>query len=224
MQMRTIRLVTLGLAVQFLTGCVTSRIEELKLTSTGIRDGESVVILVNRQNAVEEAEKSFSECVNGHLARGSNGLSVIGEQAFKDELFPWFEPRLAPPKADGLPRLLERPGIAERVAQTGVRYLIWVDGGSSTENKAGSMTCAFSPGGGGCFGILTWDNLSSYEASIWDLHRGESAGLISADATGTSVMPALLVPVPFLARTKTASCKGLADQIKQFLLAGDVDT
>lgn len=215
---------TLALAGTLLvtSGCVTSRIEELKLGKTGIGANESVVVLVNRQNANVEAEKGFSECLSSQLARGAEGLNVLSAQDFKDELFPWFEPRLRPPRADGLEQLLLRPGVSERVASTGVRYLIWVDGSTEVDNKAGSMTCAFSPGGGGCFGILTWDNNSSYEASIWDLRRGESAGVISADSTGTSVIPALLVPLPFLARTKTASCKGLADQIKQFVVKEDV--
>ena len=213
---------TLAGVVMAASGCVTSRIEELKIGETGIGVDESVVVLVNRQNANVEAEKGFSDCLNTQLARGSAGLNVLDPQEFKDQLFPWFEPRLRPPRADGLDQLLLRPGVSERIVATGVRYLIWVDGSTQVDNKAGSMTCAFSPGGGGCFGILTWDNNSSYEASIWDLRRGESAGVISADATGTSVIPALLVPLPFLARTKTASCKGLADQIKQFVVSEEV--
>lgn len=210
---------TLAAVLGLASGCVTSRIEEFKIGETGIGANESVVVLVNRQNANVEAEKGFSECLNNQLGRGSAGLNVLDPIAFKDQLFPWFEPRLRPPRADGLDQLLRRPGVSERIVQTGVRYLIWVDGSTEIENKAGSMTCALSPGGGGCFGILTWDNNSSYEASIWDLRRGESAGVISADSTGTSVIPALLVPLPFLARTKTASCKGLADQIKAFIVS-----
>ena len=61
---------------------------------------------------------------------------------------------------------------------------------------------AAGPGGGGCFGLAWWENDSSYEAAIWDIRDGKSAGAVSADVKGTSVIPAVIVPVPLIfART-----------------------
>ncbi len=34
-------------------------------------------------------------------------------------------------------------------------------------------------------------------------------------------MPAIVIPLPFIARTKTAACKGLADQLKTFLASSE---
>ena len=55
-------------------------------------------------------------------------------------------------------------------------------------------------------------------AKIWDLKRSQSVGLISAEASGTSYLPAFIVPVPLIARTQAAACNGLAQQIKDFLV------
>ena len=64
------------------------------------------------------------------------------------------------------------------------------------------MTCGMSPGSAGCFGFLTWENDASYEASVWDTQEQRAAGRLSSDAAGTSYMPALVVPIPIIARCK----------------------
>ena len=79
------------------------------------------------------------------------------------------------------------------------------------------MSCTVSPAGGGCFGFLTWENDSEYEASIWDIKQRRTVGKVSSDAVGTSYMPALIVPVPIIARVQNSACTSLADQLKTFL-------
>ena len=54
---------------------------------------------------------------------------------------------------------------------------------------------------------------------LWDLEGLESAGTVSADVSGTSFLPALVIPIPLIARTQTKACKGLADQLKLFIVA-----
>ncbi|MDH3351330.1 MAG: hypothetical protein OEM51_07260, partial [Gammaproteobacteria bacterium] len=57
-----------------------------------------------------------------------------------------------------------------------------------------------------------------YDASVWDLQGLESAGTVSADVSGTSFMPALVIPLPFIARTQARACKTLADQLHAFIV------
>lgn len=203
--------------VVLLTGCVTAQVEEF-MTNRPIMDGDdSVVIMTNRQDAVVEAEKSFTDCLYSELGRNRVRVNIISESQFRDELFPWFEPRLAPTEPRAFGTLLANNRIAERVEELQVRYMVWIHGESEALNKQGMMTCTLSPAGGGCIGVLSWDNNSDYEATIWDVGAGESLGIISSEATGTSVIPALGVPIPLIARTKTASCKGLAEQLRVVL-------
>lgn len=208
--------VSAALAVT-LSGCVTARVEEFMQTDLEMSGDEAVVILTNRQDAVVETEDSFSECLFGQLRSRAGDVNIISENRFKDEMFPWFEPRLAPTRAEMVNVLLEEPIIAAKVEDLNVRYLVWIHGESEARNKQGVMTCTLSPAGGGCLGVLSWDNNSNYEASIWDIQSGEPMGIISTEATGTSVVPALGVPLPLIARTKNASCKSLGQQLGDIL-------
>lgn len=196
---------------------MTSRLEELKNTATGIGDGESVVILATSYHKGKTVEEDFISCVSDQVSKGSAGLKVYPERQFSDELFPWFEPRIAPQTAEALPELLGRPGVSERIESRGIRYIVWLNGKTEQTNGGGSMSCAVGPGGGGCFGVTWWEDDASYDATVWDLRQKADAGSVSADVHGTSMIPALIIPLPFIARTQSAACKDMARQLQQFL-------
>jgi len=188
---------------------------------TGIRDDESVVILARSYHLGNDTEADYIRCVEKALARGRGKLNVIPSNEFIDSLFPWFEPRTAPAETKNLAKLMERPGVAEKIAEQGVHYIIWLDGDTERVAGGGSLSCAAGPGGGGCFGFAWWQNDADYNASVWDLEGLESAGSVSTDVSGTSFLPALIIPLPFIARTQAKACKTLADQLRSFIVSGD---
>ena len=212
------RLLLLGLAGGMLTGCVTSRVEDARVNVTGLETGESVVIMAKSYHQGNETEADYIRCIENALGHGSEGLRVIPNQQFVDSLFPWFEPRTAPAETKGLTQLMDRPGVAQAIDDMGVRYIIWLDGDTERVAQGGSLSCAAGPGGGGCFGFAWWQNDADYEASVWDLKGFEAAGTVTADVSGTSFLPALVVPIPLIARTQTAACKGLAQQLRAFII------
>lgn len=211
----------LGIAA-FSSACVTSRVENSREGNTGIESGESVVIMAKSYHLGNETEAKYIACIENALARGSDGLRVIPHKKFVDSLFPWFEPRTAPAETKGLSKLMERPGVAAKIREQGVRYIIWLDGDTEKVAGGGSLSCAAGPGGGGCFGFAWWQNASDYNAAIWDLDGLESAGTVSADVEGTSFLPALVIPIPLIARTRAAACKGLATQLHAFIVADEI--
>ncbi len=216
-----LRTVVVALTAITLGACVTSRVEHIKEGKTGIAEGEAIVIMAKSYHLGNETEAKFIQCVGDSIGRGRTGLRVIPNQEFVDALFPWFEPRTAPAETKGLPTLMSRPGVAEIIKEKGVRYLVWLDGDTDKTAGGGSMSCAIGPGGGGCFGFAWWQNESEYEATVWDLDGLEDAGTVSADVSGTSFLPAIIVPVPLIARTRAKACKGLADQLKLFIVADE---
>lgn len=209
------------LATLVTSGCITSRIEDVREASTGINEGEGVVIMAKSYHLGNETEAKFIACVGDAVGRGRSKLRVIPNTEFVDALFPWFEPRTAPADTKGLPELMQRKGVQEMIREKGVRYIIWLDGDTDKVAGGGSMSCAAGPGGGGCFGFAWWQNDAKYEASVWDLTGLEDVGTISADVSGTSFMPAIIIPIPLIARTQTNACKGLADQLKLFIVDDD---
>ena len=207
-----------GLSIA-LSACVTSRVEDARQGSTGIRQGESIVIMAKSYHLGNETEAKYIRCIENALAKGAKGLQVIPSNEFVDSLFPWFEPRTAPAETKNLAKLMDRPGVAEEIAAQGVRYIVWLDGDTERVAGGGSLSCAAGPGGGGCFGFAWWQNDADYNASIWDLEGLESAGTVSTDVSGTSFLPALVVPIPFIARTQSKACKTLADQLHTFIVS-----
>lgn len=213
-------MITLGATMfSMLTACTTTTIDETRQGYTGIADHESIVVLGRRHKSDYETEIDFVQCVGNALQGRESELSVIPEQTFADSLYPWFEPRTAPVRIEGLHNLLQQSDISQRIFDLGIRYIIWVDGSTETTSSAGSIACSIGPGGAGCLGFGTWDNESLYEAAIWDFENMTTVGKIKADAKGTSYMPAVVVPIPLIARVKANACKGLSDQLRSFLVA-----
>ena len=216
------RMGAISLAAMLLSGCVNSTLQEVRERETGIVAGQSVVIIgKSSRPSAAETELEFINCVADDLAHGGEELAVIPVEQFRDLTFPWFEPRTAPDKASQLSALLAQPKLAAQIEAVGLRYLVWVDGRTNRTSSAGSIGCSVGPGGGGCFGFLTWDDDASYEATIWDTEDGQTAGRISSDAAGTSYMPAFVVPIPIVARVQNNACKSLSKQLLSFLANSD---
>ena len=207
------RLLLLLAGALALAGCTTTKIDERRVTSASVSSGDAVVVLGRRHSSDYETEPDFIRCV-GHGVEKA-GAKVLPELQFMNDFYPWFEPRTAPMSIKRLETLMQKPLFAEHLRQTNLRYIVWVDGQTQTVDKAGSISCAVGPGGAGCIGFGTWDDSSTYEASVWDLQKMDTVAQISAEASGTSYMPALIVPVPLIARVQAAACDGLAAQLQK---------
>jgi hypothetical protein len=107
--------------------------------------------------------------------------------------------------------------IAQRLRSTNVHYIVWMDGATRDTGNGGAMSCAAGPGGGACLGFLWWEDDADYEASIWDLSDVQSVGKVSIDASGTSYMPAVILPLPLMAPTQAVACNDVADALQEFL-------
>ncbi len=204
-----------------LCGCVTASVENAREETTGLLEGESVVVMAKSYHLGNETEANYIRCVESALGRGTGALHVIPNQQFIDNLFPWFEPRTAPADTKGLVALMEKPGVPGAIELMGVRYIIWLDGGTERVTQGGSLSCAAGPGGGGCFGFAWWQDDADYEASIWDLDNLEASGTVTADYSGTSFLPALIIPIPLIARTQSRACGGLAKQLRSFIVSDE---
>ena len=209
--------VVVGLALAATSCGVQTTVQEVRQAQTDLGD-DAVVILSRKHKTQGETEDDFISCVSDGVEGGSDGLSVLEAQEFVDATFPWFEPRTAPRTMDDLADVINRPLISERIQEIGVRYLVWIEGTTVRSDESGTLQCTVMSGGiPACFGFLSWENGSNYEASVWDVHQGMSVGTLSSEASGTSFVPAVVVPLPFIARVRQAACAKLSDQIKGFL-------
>lgn len=200
-------------------GCMQARVEESREMPTKIAKGEAVVILAKPQIEGAGSEDGFMDCISNHLQ--DTTIAVRGNNAFVDSLFPWFEPGTAPTKPEAVAVLLTHPGVSEKVAASGVRYVVWLEGNTSKTDGGGSLACGAAPGAAGCIGFGWWEKESDYEATIWDLQRARSAGSVGTNVTGTSAIIGAIVPLPFISRVQGTACNRMADQLRRFFTGTD---
>lgn len=207
-------------ALVLLSGCMTAHLEEDRNMTTAIASHEAVVLLAKPHVEGITAEDEFMDCVGDKMSK-NGGIQVRSNNEFVDSMFPWLEPSTAPQRPEGVTRLLARDVVADRIAESGVRYLIWVDGATRKVDSGGSITCTIGPGVGGCVGFGWWEKESDYEATIWDISTAKTAGSVATNVTGTSALVGVLVPLPFIARVQGTACDRLASQLGSFLRGED---
>ena len=205
------------LLVVLLASGTSTTVDEFRQGETGIDSDESIVILGRRHSSDYETRAEFVDCVGERITSGNDSISVIPEKEFVDAMFPWFEPRTAPLRTRDLERLMAEPVVADKMAEFGVRYMVWLDGFTETSGRTGTISCTVGPGGAGCFGFGSWEDDSTFDARVWDVASLQNVGTISTDATGQSYLPALVIPIPLIARVEANACVRLADQLKQFV-------
>ena len=227
-----------------LSGCMTAKIEELREAPTQISSNEAIVLLAKPSLEGTGTEQKFLDClerelvgvtVSANVAQAQKSgkrveartslanrpFQIYADDQFVDALYPWLEPSTAPANAQGFSAFLKRPGVAERVTEMGVRYIVWVDGVTQKTDGGGSIACAAGPGGAGCLGLGWWEKQSDYEATIWDLRHGINVGTVTTDVRGTSVMIGAIAPIPLISPVQSTACDRLASQLKSFLLGSD---
>ena len=211
-------LACLAVGILACCGCVQTTVQGVRQAETQIGSGESIVILSRKHKTQGETEDGFVTCVSDAVNRGEGALPILSEREFVDATFPWFEPRTAPLNMDDLAVVIKRPLLARRIDEIGVRYLVWIEGTTERTDESGSLNCTFFSGGvPACFGFLSWESGSNYEASVWDVERGMTVGTLSSEAAGTSFVPAVFVPIPVIARVREKACSNMSDQIKTFI-------
>lgn len=212
---KTLAIAALLLAT--LASCTSTTIDEFRQGETGIESHESVVILGRRQASDYETRAEFVNCVGERMERGDGAITIIPEQEFVDAMFPWFEPRTAPLRTRDLERLMAEEVVAQKMSEFGVRYIVWLDGFTETTDRSGSISCTVGPGGAGCFGFGSWEDDANFDARVWDVGSLTNVGTISTDATGQSYLPALVIPIPLIARVEANACSRLATQLQEFV-------
>lgn len=211
------RITFLLAAGALLSACAsTTTVDEFRPTTDLMQIGEDekVVILGRRDAGHYETDRSFIECLGNQIDDAH--FEVMGEDDFIDAFYPWFEPRTAPKSLARVQRLMERPFVRERIAQIGVRYLVWLDGEIETGGHAGSMSCALGPAGGGCIGFSSWDKTAFFEAVVWDLFNLTEEARVRVDSEGTSYVIGLIAPIPLLSPVKSQACSGMGEQLRSY--------
>jgi hypothetical protein len=217
-QLSAVRVVATCAVALLATGCMRAQIQESRELATAIGKDEGIVLLAKPVIEGAGTEEDFTDCIANDLRGGRKGFKVADNDEFVDKLFPWFEPSTAPTRPEALTQLLQKPGVSERIAETGVRFVVWLDGATRKTDGGGSIACGAGPGGAGCIGFGWWEKEADYSATIWDLAQSRSAGTVTTNVTGTSALVGVIVPLPFIARVQGTACDRMTEQLRSFLV------
>lgn len=196
------------LAAVVVFGCVRPETRETREFATRISPDEAVVVLND--------EFGIPACVTRAMQRNNATFKFISGREFRDALFPWFEPAIAPTNPNELALLIKKPLIEGRLSDLGVRYLIAISG-LTTEGEGKGAAVGGHLGG---LGAGWWDRSTQTSAIVWDLQKAHRAGALDVLASGTALMPVFILPFPFIPPTETTACEQLARKLAAFLAGG----
>ena len=141
-------------------------------------------------------------------------VRMVDEEAFRDALFPWFEPGLEPFEPGAFAATVRQPVVHAKIEDLDLRYLIAVDGRSAADDVNPSVGWAgLAPG----WMVTIWEQ-TDVTARVFDLKRGTEIGTARASATGPWVfMPLFVAAVATVPLTERTAYNALTDQLEAFL-------
>jgi hypothetical protein len=197
-----------------LEGCASSESKTRSMNARLADTAEAIVIFPNSMGAASPEDVKFSRCVERAFLRNMPNQRFVDHNAFRDALFPWFEANTAPRTPDELNQLLAKPLVQSRISQLGVGYVIAIAGGTTEKGGLRPFACGYI---GGCIGLSWWDRRTNLTVLVWNLEKGGEVGEVEAKASGTAIMPAFLVPIPYIPMTETTACKELGRRLVELL-------
>jgi hypothetical protein len=207
--------ITLALVLALIEGCTTSQIKVTQGIDTAIPPGDGIVIFHSHIEALRVKREWFAKCVEKTILKNRPDQLFVDDRTFKDALFPWFETNTAPKTPADLPKLLARPLVKDKISELGVRYVIFIAGDTtgSPADAHGLSDITFA----GWWGLHWWDRETSLAAIVWDLKKAEEVCKVEATASGTTIMPAIIIPIPIMPMTETTTCEELGRQLVELL-------
>lgn len=197
-------------------GCSKSYITHTRLTPTNLA-ADDVIAVIHVQSGHQEysdgLEKEVLECVTDALEDTHPTVQVVPPEEFRRVAFPDLTPAdiLSGDAPGEWEQLTKDPASVTRMAPLGIRYLIIVSGGTTTDTRFEASST-----GAGAWGVI-WDKQSILQAKIIDLKQGGEAGIVTASASGETIW--LWPPAPLVIPTdpEGRACSELGNAIAKFL-------
>jgi hypothetical protein len=176
-------------------------------SQTAIVSTDPVVVLGDGSGEADD----MASCLESRLK--SAGLSVLSSDTFRSELFPWFETNVRPRYPDELAMMLAKPLVRTKLDELGMPQVVYVTGKTLEGGGEDAIFCGGGPGGAGCLGLAWEDRETSVSAIVWNLSAADMVGSEELVVSGTTVVPAFILPIPFIPPTKTQACGELAERL-----------
>ena len=209
-------LIILGIA-QFgcgLTGEVSSVDEQRQVLPETIASGDAIAVV-----GIGFVMEDTLNCIDTGLRDRLFGVPVIAPHEFRDKLFPWFEPNIAPEDTESLSKLMLQSKVKQRIDDLHVRYVVTIKGQTSVlpESHWGGVFGG-APAGGVIIGGVDWEETTDLTAGILDMKQIRHVGQIRAVGKGVTAGGIIvLLPYAYSVSSLKAACKTIVERVVAYV-------
>lgn len=191
------------------TGDVSSVDEQRQVTLEPIAPGDAIVVV-----GLGFVTEDTLNCVDTKLRSALSGVHVIGPNEFRDKLFPWFEPNVAPEDTESLSKLMVQSLVKERLDDLRIRYVVTIKGGTSVLPESDWGGGIGGAGPGVYIGGAEWEETTTLTAGILDMKEIRLVDQVSAVGHGvTAVGIIALLPYAYSVSSLKAACKTIVERV-----------
>lgn len=191
-----------------LFGCMKSQIKDSLTTTSHFHKDMTITILSNNPE-----DEKFARCLQTEMKEDLPELKIISEDKFRNNLFPWFEPGIAPKDAKGLSALLSKTMVRKHLDSLGVKILVYVHGETVQGELGGPGFCGGGYGGAGCLGYVSAERETNITTTVWNLEEVVSMGTTDIHYQGSIRVPMFIIPLPIPVFTESTACSETAKRI-----------
>jgi len=197
------------------SGCsgAVSRVEELReVAPERIATGDAVTV-VGLSGVVDDT----LNCIAGELTNALPEIAVILPRRFRDAMFPWFEPDLAPTDTESLSKRMLQPMVKRRVEELSIRYVLVVESAIDLK-ETGWGGAIGGPGGAIIIGGAGLSERTTLSANILDLRRLRSVDRIEAEGKGgVGAGIIVIIPYAYSVSSMKAACETIAQRVAGYV-------
>lgn len=198
-------ILVLALSECALSGGVSSSREERAVAPDPVAAGEAVTV-VGLAGVTDEPV----DCVASELRASLSATRVIPPKQFRESMYPWFEPRVAPTDTESLEKLMLQRKVKKRVDEMRLHYIVTISGGTSV---------SFPESSSSQFGtVVSNREITGLSAGILDVKRMRRVGQLMAEATGgTGGGLVLFVPFGYSFSSMKKACQAIAERVVAYV-------
>ena len=199
-----------------MTGDVTRVDEKRKAAAEKIAPGDAITII---GLSLSEAAEEMLGCVDDEVRNVLHGARIMRSLDFRDRMFPWFEPNLAPRDTKSLSELMSRAAVRERIAALHVRYVVAISGSTDVKNTSWGIAIAGGyPPAAFVFGGMGTDEKTVLIADILDMKKIQNVGTIETTAEGgTEIGLLVAIPYAYSVSSMKGACKMIAQRVAGYV-------
>lgn len=159
----------------------------------------------------------LEDCLTQAVHEAAPEINIVPQRALRDALFPLMESSTQPPTEDEFAALLAREDVRQRLAKRGLDYLVTFSDIAHKEPWQGVIW------GAGVVGMgFAWrDETTVLVVGLWSLDSARLAARETVDAKGTSLLPAVGLPIPLMAQTRGQACSEISQRIVTTIRRGN---